>query len=75
MARRGRNNATLRIDEALWATFGEVAQAAGANRSDLLRDFVEWFVRRPNAKMPKRPALGNQSTDADQGLPRGPWPA
>lgn len=42
----------LRVDPDLWAEFGELAEP---DRSVVIRAFIEWFVRRPGARMPKRP--------------------
>ena len=49
---RGTARQTVRIDEALWETFGEIAEP---DRSSVLRDFIRWYVREPGAKPPKRP--------------------
>jgi len=45
----------LRIDRATWTEFGEAAAATGTDRSKLLREFIDWYLRRPGAKLPKRP--------------------
>lgn len=50
---------TLRIDPELWEEFGDVID----DRSAVLRAFVEWYVRRPGARMPPRPT---RSAEADQ---------
>jgi hypothetical protein len=42
------------VDE-LWHRFGEAARAAGTDRSSVLREFIRWYVRDPDAKPPKRP--------------------
>jgi hypothetical protein len=53
MARRGTNNVTLRLEEELWAEFGDVA--GERERSGVLREFIRWYTRQPGAKMPRRP--------------------
>lgn len=53
MARRGTNNVTLRLEEELWADFGDAA--GDRERSTVLRDFIRWYTRQPGAKMPRRP--------------------
>jgi hypothetical protein len=39
------------VDWDLWKAFGKVAP-----RRETLRLFIRWYVRKPGAKMPKRPA-------------------
>ena len=38
-----------------WADFDVLAQAAGTDRSAILRDFIAWYVHRPKAHRPARP--------------------
>lgn len=47
----------IRIDRETWAEFGEATAAMDANRSETIRQFIDWYLRRPGAKMPKRPDL------------------
>jgi hypothetical protein len=49
----GRN---IRVDADLWERFGEFTQVAETDRSDVLRDFIRWYVREPGAKLPPRPS-------------------
>lgn len=49
---RGRPTFQVRMDREQWMKFGEVAQP---DRSAVLRDFIDWYLREPGAKMPKRP--------------------
>ena len=51
MPRRGKPNATLRIDPDLWVAFGALTD----DRSAVLREFVRWFTRQTGAKLPQRP--------------------
>lgn len=47
----------MRIPEDLWEQFEAARQRAGAkDRSEVVRDFIRWYVREAGAKMPKRPA-------------------
>jgi len=39
----------------LWQRLGEVAEAAGMDRSAVIRALVAWYVREPGAKLPRRP--------------------
>lgn len=46
----------LRVDDELWTRFSEAAEAAGQDRSTVIRDFMRWYARLPaRAPMPKRP--------------------
>lgn len=35
-------------------------------RARVLREFMRWYMRRPGAKLPERPAAGPWSTTADE---------
>lgn len=52
MPTRGTPKQTIRIEPDLWRRFGDVA----GDRALLLRAFIRWYVREPDAKMPQRPA-------------------
>lgn len=52
---RGTARQTIRVDEDTWEKFGTRAQAAGADRSAVLRDFIRWYNREPGARIPRRP--------------------
>jgi hypothetical protein len=45
----------IRIADDLWAQVTEAAKAEGTDATALTRDFYAWWVRRPGARMPKRP--------------------
>lgn len=62
MARRGTPNVTLRIDPETWRRLGEHAP----DRSALLRAFVDWYLREPGAKMPRRPEPDTRTAEGDQ---------
>lgn len=54
---RGTARQTMRIPEDLWEQFEAARKRAGAkDRSEVVRDFIRWYVREAGAKMPKRPA-------------------
>lgn len=38
-----------------WRRFVAVAAAAGTNASAILQEFVDWYIREPKSKAPKRP--------------------
>lgn len=45
----------IRVDQELWASFGEAAGDQGMDRSAVLRAFMDWYIREPGAKLPDRP--------------------
>jgi hypothetical protein len=48
-------NRAVRIDDETWAELGAAADAAGIDRSTVLRELARWWLRRPGAKLPSRP--------------------
>lgn len=44
------------VDDELWDDFGDAVTRADSDRSAELRSFMEWYVRRPDAEHPQRPA-------------------
>ena len=44
------------IDDELAADFDAATHAVGSDRSNTTRQLWEWFVRRPGAELPERPA-------------------
>jgi hypothetical protein len=40
----------------LWDDLDTATKAAGTDRSAVTREFWEWYVSRPDAKLPERPA-------------------
>jgi hypothetical protein len=46
----------IRIPDKRWEATERSAKAIGSNRSEVVNDMLAWFVREPNAKLPKRPA-------------------
>lgn len=47
----------VRIATQTWKEFGAAAKAAGTTRGRLLVEFINWYLRSPGAKLPKRPPL------------------
>lgn len=45
----------IRVDLALWASFGEAAKFQGRDRSTALRAFMAWYISTPGAEFPDRP--------------------
>jgi hypothetical protein len=48
-------NRAVRIDDETWEQLGDAATTADTDRSAILRQLVQWWLRRPGAKMPPRP--------------------
>lgn len=46
---------SVRVPDALWDRFAEVAQAHGEERGDLMREWIRWYVGESEAAPPKRP--------------------
>jgi len=44
------------VDDKLWSDFEAAAARQETDRSDLLRRYMEYFVGRPGAQLPERPA-------------------
>ncbi|MGW2228261.1 hypothetical protein [Streptomyces formicae] len=44
------------VDDDLWRDFAAATECANTDRSAALRAFMEWYVRRPYADHPRRPA-------------------
>jgi hypothetical protein len=55
MPGRGTPKFGIRVSERLWQRLGEVAAAAGTDRSTVLREFIAWYVREDRSKLPTRP--------------------
>jgi hypothetical protein len=48
-------NRAVRIDDETWADLGTAAEESGTDRSAILRQLAQWWLRRPGAKVPDRP--------------------
>ena len=44
------------VDDDLWDDFGAATARDDSDRSAVIRRFMEWYVRRPDADHPRRPA-------------------
>jgi len=51
----GRSRKAVRMDDAPWDKFGESAARLGYDRSEILRDFIDWFTNQPDRKTYRRP--------------------
>lgn len=45
----------VRMTDELWSDALKTAEAADENLPDRIREYVEWYVRRPGARAPGRP--------------------
>jgi metal-responsive CopG/Arc/MetJ family transcriptional regulator len=48
-------NRVVRVDDDLWRDFGDAIEDEGTTRSEAIRTFIRWYLRRPGAKLPDRP--------------------
>jgi len=66
MANQHRNKlrGVRNVDDDLWADFGDATARADSDRSAVIRRFMEWYVRRPGAEHPRRPAEPERTDDA-----------
>lgn len=39
-----------------WYEFDAAAKAQGTDRATVVREFIDWYLREPGAKLPDRPA-------------------
>jgi predicted GIY-YIG superfamily endonuclease len=54
---------SLRVGSELWDEFGVAAAAVGMTRTEVLRGFLDWFLRAPGSRLPARPTA-EQLADA-----------
>ncbi|MHC3427160.1 hypothetical protein [Streptomyces sp. DT18] len=38
-----------------WYAFDAAAKAQGADRATVIREFIAWYLRQPEAELPERP--------------------
>lgn len=55
MPGRGTPKYGIRVPEDAWNRFGEATTQAGTDRSAVLRAFIAWYLRVPDAKPVRRP--------------------
>jgi len=55
MPGRGTQRRAIRVDDALWTRFAEVAEALGTDRATLIREWIRWSVGESGAQPPHRP--------------------
>lgn len=52
---KGNPRRTVRVDAETWDRFGHAAESLGKERATLLRDYIDWLLRKPGAPEPKQP--------------------
>ena len=52
----------MRISDEDWTDFETAATSQGTDRASEVRAFIAWYLRRPGAKLPKRP---DQTVDGE----------
>lgn len=52
---KGTSLQSFRVASDLWRQFAERTKLAGTNRSEVLRRFIAWYLREPDAELPERP--------------------
>jgi hypothetical protein len=53
---RGTTPRKFRMPDEEWDELGQLTADAETDRSTVLRELARWWMRRPGAKLPKRPA-------------------
>lgn len=46
---------SVRVPDEDWSDLDAVAKQQGTDRATLIKEFIAWYLRRPKAKLPKRP--------------------
>lgn len=61
--------AKIRTLKGVWDDFGDAADSIHPTgrppRSRVLKEFMDWYMRRPGAKLPERPPAGPWSMPSD----------
>ncbi len=53
---KGSERVSIRMpDSTLWDEFGQATDDQAKDRSVVLRDFMRWYLRKPDAELPERP--------------------
>ena len=48
-----------------WYEFDAAAKSMGTERASVVREFIAWYLRKPGAKMPKRPDAGSWKKETE----------
>ncbi len=63
---RGTPQRAIAVPQVRWDAFREVATALGTDRSKLLNTVMAWYLREPNAVLPRRPVMPQPPDVADE---------
>lgn len=58
---------SVRVADEDWADLLAAAAAAGADRAKVINQFIRWYLRRPGAELPGRPAAESTSPGGSPG--------
>lgn len=61
-AHKHRQRVIRGADDQLWEDLDTATKAAGTDRSAITRQFWEWYVGRPEARLPVRPQTAEEKT-------------
>ncbi|GAA4098671.1 hypothetical protein [Actinomadura miaoliensis] len=53
---------SIRIDDAEWEDAEAATAMMGTDRAKVINQFLRWYLRRPGAKLPDRPAVTDWSS-------------
>jgi hypothetical protein len=67
---------SVRVSDEDWADLDTAAAAAHADRAKIINQLIRWYLRRPGAKLPARPAPvpDGTATEPSGGEPAGITP-
>lgn len=60
---KGTSRHTIRAEDALWDEFDAAAKLLDSDRSTLLRDYMAWVLRKPDARPPRQVPASKASND------------
>jgi hypothetical protein len=46
---------SVRVSDDNWQDLGDRTSTADTNRAEVINELIEWYLRRPGAKLPPRP--------------------
>ena len=53
MPSKGTDRRTIRVDPELWDEFGVATESWKDGRSGVLREYMRWFLKKPQAFLPR----------------------
>lgn len=51
---------SVRVPDDVWEEVKDRSHQLGTSGGELVRQFLEWWLRKPGAKMPKRPPASSE---------------